>query len=151
MNGRLVLKCAVVCTVSALALAASASAQWNGSIVVTNAIEPGPNGQNIGGVTAARCGNNVVVGFGDFEKGITNSTAGYAASSDGGLTFHDLGVLPASTEDAGFGPKDALGDFGTQRPVDHEVSLAGAGPQLFYYATLDLADQAVQNCDPLCS
>ena len=151
MNGRFVLKCVVVCTVSALALAASASAQWSGSIVVTNAVEPGPNGQNIGGVTAARCGNNVVVGFGDFEKGITNSTAGYAASSDGGLTFHDLGVLPASTEDAGFGPKDALGDFGAQRPVDHEVSLACAGPRLFYYATLDLADQAVQNCDPLCS
>jgi hypothetical protein len=149
MNGRLVLKCVVVCTVSALALAASASAQWSGSIVVTNAVEPGPNGQNIGGVTAARCGNNVVVGFGDFEKGITNSTAGYAASSDGGLTFRDLGVLPASTEDAGFGPKDALGDFGAQRPVDHEVSLACAGPQLFYYATMDLADQT--NCDPLCS
>src|SRR5438270_2008975 len=143
MNGRLVLKCVVVCAVGALALAASASAQWSGSTVVTNSVEPVFGGQDTtDGVTAARCGRSVVVGFGDFEKGINNSTAGYAASSDGGLTFRDLGVLPASTEDAGFGPKDALGDFGAQRPVDHEVSLACAGPKLFYYATLDLADMA---------
>src|SRR6266436_6764370 len=141
MNGRLVLKCVVVCTVSALALAASASAQWSGSIVVTNAVEPSSGGQNSGGVTAARCGSSVVVGFGDFEQGNKNSFAGYAASSDGGLTFRDFGVLPASTVDAGFGPRDTLGDVVPQRPmVDHNLSLACAGPLLFYYAAVDLVD-----------
>src|SRR5882757_4340770 len=149
MNGRLVLKCVVVCAVSALAFAASASAQWSGSIVVTNAVEPMFGGQNTGGVTAARCGSSVVVGFGDFEQGNGNSFAGYAASSDGGLTFRDLGVLPIAV-DPEFGPRDHLGDGAPQQPkVDHAVSLACAGPLLFYYATMDLVDDPV-NCNPLC-
>src|SRR6267154_2771884 len=149
MNGRLVLKCVVVCTVSALAFAASASAQWSGSIVVTNAVEPMFGGQNIGGVTAARCGSSVVVGFGDFEQGNGNSFAGYAASSDGGLTFRDLGVLPIAV-DPEFGPRDHLGDGAPQQPkVDHAVSLACAGPLLFYYATLDLVNDPA-NCNPEC-
>src|SRR5438105_8708602 len=61
MNGRLVLKYAAVFAVSALALAGSASAQWSGRVTVSDAVETSPSGRNVGGVSVARCENNVVV------------------------------------------------------------------------------------------
>ena len=142
MNGRLVLKCVVVCTVSALAFVASASAQWSGSIVVSRAVEP-TSGVIPPGFSTARCGNNVVVGFGDSEPGNTNSRAGYSVSTDSGRSFRDLGVLPVSTQDSGYGPDAIYGQI---------FSVACGDSNHFYYAAPFIASNfpAGFNCDPIC-
>ena len=79
-----------VCAASALLLAGSASAQWSSGTKVSNVIE----GSGFpAGVSAARCGNGVVVGFGDTEANTPGSDVGFAVSKDGGSSFADRGVL----------------------------------------------------------
>src|SRR5437016_7454553 len=64
-----------VCAASALLLAGSASAQWSSGTKVSNVIE----GSGFpAGVSAARCGNGVVVGFGDTEANTPGSDVGFA-------------------------------------------------------------------------
>src|SRR5690348_7467525 len=104
MKVRLVAKCAVACALGVLIFAGRASAQWSSSVTVSGAVEPVFGGQSLAGVTSARCGNSVVVGFGDSETDNKISAAGYAVSSDGGKTFADKGTLPADpTDNFGFG------------------------------------------------
>ena len=124
----------VVMCAGTLALAGRASAQWSSPIQVSGAVEPGFNGTFLGGVSTARCGINVVVGFGDSESGNNSSFAGYAASSDGGTTFIDRGVLPNPNS---FG--NALGSAGPG-------SVACGGQQQFYYATTLLENNQIQAC-----
>lgn len=142
MNTKSVLKCAVVCAAGALWLAGNASAQWGGSVVVSRAVES-PSSVIPLGFSAARCGNSVVVGFGDTEPGNANSSAGYSVSKDGGMSFRDLGVLPVSTQDSGYGPDAVGGDI---------LSLACGNSSLFYYAAPFMAKNfpAGFNCDPTC-
>ena len=138
MSKKVLFSLAVVC-VGALAFAGTASAQWSGSTVVSNNVEPvGSSGQNRSGVSAARCGSNIVVGFGDSEAGSNDSFAGYAVSSNGGATFIDRGVLP-NTPGNGLG-----GSFGTT--VDHDLSVACAGPLRFYYAATLTETNQLQDC-----
>ena len=108
MYGKRVFVCVGVFALGALLLAGNASAQWSGPFPVSGAVEAGPGGTISAGVSAARCGNNAVVGFGDAEQGNTRSYGGYAVSSNGGTSFRDLGVLPVSTTDSGYGT-DVLG------------------------------------------
>jgi hypothetical protein len=131
--------------------ATPASAQWSSAVQVSGAVEPlGSLGQNRGGVSTARCGNNVVVGFGDSESGNSNSFAGYAVSSDGGRTFTDKGVLPNS-------PVNDLGDGFGPTPdgttVDHDLSVACANSRTFYYAATLVESDAPQVCtaEGICS
>ena len=142
MNVRVVGSLMVAC-VACLLLGGRASAQWSsptqiGVVEGTNQSPP-----LLPSVSAARCGNSVVVGFSDTEPNVSNSRDGYAVSSDGGKTFRDLGVLPANTADPGFGPDFLFG----------QVSLACANPQLFYYASAFFPDQPPGNfsCDPICT
>jgi hypothetical protein len=141
MNMRTVWACVVSCAVSLL-LAGTASAQWSSPTSI-GVVEGGPTPGIIPNISTARCGNSVVVGFADMESNVNNSFDGYAVSSDGGMTFRDLGVLPASTANPGFGP-DVL---------TAQVSLACASPQLFYYASTFFPDQPAGNflCNPLCT
>ena len=142
MSVKLILKGAVVCALGILLMAGRASAQWRGSIVVTNAVEP-RSGIIPTGFTAARCGSNVVVGFGDTESGNGTSIAGYSVSKNGGNSFRDLGVLPVSTQDIGNGP-DALGG--------NILSLACGDSNHFYYAAPYFANNFPAGffCDPSC-
>jgi hypothetical protein len=150
--------CVVVCVAGILLLGGSASAQWSGATRVSQAVEPLGGGQNRGGVSTARCGNNVVVGFGDSEVTNNQSTAGYAVSSDGGRTFTDKGVLPVSPADNfGFGT-DGLGDRGFGPipfgpTVDHDLSVACANSTTFYYAAPLLEANVPQLCpaEGICS
>jgi hypothetical protein len=132
MNGKLVLKCVAVFVAGGLLLAGSASGQTSGVFKVSDTIEGPP----AAGVTAARCGTNIVVGFGDSESGVT-SFDGYVVSTDSGKSFRDFGVLPVSTEDlTGFGP-DLLGNAGFQQASAGAFnrSLACANSSRFYYAS----------------
>jgi hypothetical protein len=142
MKVRLVLACVVTC-VACLLVAATGSAQWSSPTPI--GVVEGVNRQAPPlplSVSAARCGNSVVVGFSDTEPNVSNSSDGYAASLDGSKTFRDLGVLPASTADPGFGPDMLIG----------QVSLACASPQLFYYASTFFADRpGTFPCDPICT
>jgi len=136
MNGRLVLGCMVVCAVSAFLLAGNASAQFSGQVKVSNAIEV-PSGTQSAGVTAARCGNNIVVGFGDQESSSKNSFAGYSVSHNGGTSFSDLGVLPVTPTVGGSSAPDQLGANGrTELPGGNDPSVACANSNLFYYASV---------------
>src|SRR5712671_2143735 len=139
MNGRFVLKCVAVCAASALGFAGSASAQWS-TVKVSDAIEA-PNSQFTGAVSAARCGSNIVVGFGDQEASSSNSFAGFAVSRNNGAGFSDRGVLPVSTDTSGGYAPDALGaDLGFpggsngEYPAAKTSSVACANSSLFYYA-----------------
>jgi hypothetical protein len=129
-----------MCALSLL-LAGTASAQWSSPTSI-GVVEGGPTPGIIPNVSMARCGNSVVVGFADMESNVNNSFDGYAVSSDGGMTFHDLGVLPAITANAGFGPDALTGP----------VSLACASSQLFYYASRFFPNQPdTFRCVPLCT
>ena len=141
MNARVVFACVVTCALCLL-LSAAASAQWSTPVAV-GTVEGVDKAHFVPpNVSAARCGKNVVVGFTDLEPTGGNSSDGYAVSSDGGATFRDLGVLPASTTDSGFGPDQLTG----------QVSLACASPQLFYYASTFMPDQPQMfPCNPLCT
>jgi hypothetical protein len=126
----------VVCAVSAFLLAGNASAQFSGQVKVSNAIEV-PSGTQSAGVTAARCGNNIVVGFGDQESSSKNSFAGYSVSHNGGTSFSDLGVLPVTPTVGGSSAPDQLGANGrTELPGGNDPSVACANSNLFYYASV---------------
>ena len=62
MNVKRVLVSVVVFAAGALLLAGNASAQFGGQVKASNVVEGGD-----GGVSTARCGNTVVVGFADTE------------------------------------------------------------------------------------
>ena len=136
MNGN-VLRCVAVFVAGGLLLAGSASAQFTGQVKVSNAIEDsGFPGFPPAGVSAARCGSNVVVGFGDTEAGILVNTAGFAVSKDGGNTFSDLGVLA-----------DPFLQFGGgSNPV-----IACSSSSTFYYATRGFKDASVVGCEVDCT
>ena len=72
MNIKLVFASAVVFAAGTVLLAGNASAQWGSAVQVSGAVGPSFNGQYLGSVSTARCGNNVLVGFGDSESGNNN-------------------------------------------------------------------------------
>jgi hypothetical protein len=152
MNGNLVLRCVAVFVAGGLLLAGSASAQTSGIRTVSGAIEGSPTSPVAAGVTAARCGTNIVVGFGDSESGV-NSFDGYAVSTDSGKTFRDFGVLPVSTEDLfGLGPDQ----LGSGAPAFYPAgsltpSVACADTYHFHYASVFQSDSIPCNGFPVCS
>jgi hypothetical protein len=101
-----------------LLFSGSASAQFTGQVKVSNAIEG--SGKRPG-VSAARCGYDIVVGFEDAEPSNPGSTAGFSVSKDNGKTFSDLGVLA----------DPAISFGGGDSPV-----IACSSSNLFYYATI---------------
>ena len=123
MNMRFAIKCAVVCAVEVLLLGLSASAQTTSIVKVSDAIE---GNFNLAAVTAARCGRNIVVGFGDTEPNSPNGLGGYAVSQDNGVSFKDLGTIPVYTFNNGYGGPDAGGVF----------QLTCVNSSLFYAAAL---------------
>ena len=141
MNVRGVLNGVAVLAANALFLAAMAVAQTGPVVKVSDTIEA-PANQFTGGVSAARCGSNVVVGFGDLESSPANSFAGYAVSRNNGATFSDLGVLPVSQDSSGGFQTDALGaDLGfpggdAEYPAARTPSVACVNSSLFYYASV---------------
>jgi len=151
MSVRLALVSAVVFAAGSLMCTGSAYAQWSSPTAVAAVA---PNGEHKGGVSVARCENHLLFGFGDIETGgVGSSFAGYAISSDGGKTFRDLGVLPVSSQDSGFGT-DQLGGGGNPNMPNT------AGPSLgcfnvgytFYYATTAISKNDPQGCGaPVCS
>jgi hypothetical protein len=144
MNVRAAWACVATCAMCLL-LGGAARAQWSSptNVGIVESVASFPPGVSAG-ASAARCGNRVVVGFDDSESGVKNSFGGYAVSSDGGATFRDLGVLPVSTEDPGFGPDRLVG----------QPSLACGSSQLFYYAASFIPDRPfIAPCEqgPLCA
>jgi hypothetical protein len=139
---KFVLTCVAVLVATALMAPGSAFAQTSPVFNVSDVIEA-PNSQFTGGVSAARCGSNIVVGFEDRESSPTNSSAGYALSRNNGASFSDVGVLPVSQDNSsGFG-QDSLGsDIGVDAPNNGEYpaartpSIACVDSSLFYYATV---------------
>jgi hypothetical protein len=110
----------VVCAMAILLLPGNASAQFASQVKVSDTVEGNP----IPGLSAARCGTNIVVGFADSEgasAGTTTAGPGFAVSKNNGATFSDLGVL--SDLSLGFGGGDS--------PV-----IACSSSSLFYYATV---------------
>ena len=97
-------------------------------VKVSNVIEGG-----VGGVSAARCGSTVVVGFADAEPTRPNSFAGVAVSKNGGLSFSDLGTLPVPPVDPEFGPfiLGSNSDDGASNP-----SVACANSEVVHYASV---------------
>jgi hypothetical protein len=155
MNVQSVLKCVVACAVGGLLLAGSAAAQFNRQTLVAN-VEPGPGGQVSAGTSAARCGNTVLVGFGDSDSSFKNSFDGYSVSSNGGKSFRDLGVLPVSSADNfGFGG-DGLGfggnsDFSATGELD--LSVACANANILYYSSGFTTSNTPDRCPgfPICA
>jgi hypothetical protein len=128
MNVKLILECAVVCALAGLFLPGNASAQFGSQVKVSNVLEGGS-----GGVSAARCGSNVVVGFGDLESSNPHSFDGFAFSRNGGATFTDGGTLPTPPVDPTAGPA-ILGPGGFSGPGNPSVACASSN--LFYYASV---------------
>jgi hypothetical protein len=134
MNVKRVLASVVVFAAGALLLAENASAQFGGQVKVSNVIEGG-----VGGVSTARCGNTIVVGFADTEPSRAFSYDGVASSTNGGLTFTDRGTLPVPPPDPFNGPS-ILGansnGLGPNNLGPNNPSVACANPNLFYYASV---------------
>ena len=107
MSVKLAVKCAIVFAVGTLLMLPNAFAQTSGIVKVSNAIEGGA-----GGVSAAQCGRNIVVGFGDVESGQPNSWDGFAYSRDGGRTFTDGGTLPIPPQNPDANSASTLGPIG---------------------------------------
>src|SRR6267378_1018336 len=129
MNGRFVLKCVAVCAASTLGFAGSASAQFGPQVKVSNVIEGG-----VGGVSAARCGNTIVVGFADAEPNRPNTFDGFAVSKNGGASFTDGGTLPVPpSNDFGI---NVLGSNFDNPLGQSNPSVACANSNLFYYASV---------------
>ena len=125
MSVKLVVGCAVVFAAAGLLLAGSAAGQSTGPVQVSDVLEGGQYRQ--GGSSAARCGNNIVVGFTDIEPASPLDGAGVSVSKDGGRSFTDLGGIVDS---------DPNGDgFGGDNPV---ITCSSAGD--FYYAAVELQD-----------
>ena len=116
MNGKVVLKYVAVCAGGVLLIAGNASGQFTSRVKVSDVIE----GSAIQGVSAARCGSNIVVGFGDSEAGKSASRAGVSVSKDGGKTFAEVGTLPASDSTLSIGGDNS--------------GVACANASTFYYA-----------------
>ena len=133
MNGKLALASAIVFTAGTLLLAASASAQFASQVNVSNVIE---GTGNPAGVSAARCGSNIVVGFADTEPPGTGSTAGFSVSKDGGKTFSDGGTIPGSS--VRFGGGDS-------------AVVACSNASTFYYANQDFSSDPAAGCSVGCS
>jgi hypothetical protein len=129
MSVKLVLASVVVFAAGTLLMAGSASAQFGSQVKVSNVIE---GSGNSAGVSAARCGPNIVVGFGDREPGPagSGSNAGFSVSSDGGMTFSDLGALTDPSLSFGGGG----GQHSPVVPVDSSL-IACSSASVFYYAT----------------
>jgi len=133
MNGKLVLTCVTVVVAGALLLAGSASAQFTSPVKVSNVIE---GTGNTTGVSAARCGSNIIVGFADTEPSGTGSSAGFSVSKDGGKTFSDLGTIPGRA--VAFGGADS-------------AVVGCSNASTFYYANLDFNDDPAAGCAVGCS
>ena len=118
MSVKVAVKCLVAVAGAVLLFSGTASAQFSGQVKVSNAIEGSGTSQ---GVSAARCGYDIVVGFGDAEPSNPGSTAGFSVSKDNGKTFSDLGVLA----------DPAIFFGGGDSPV-----IACSSSNLFYYATI---------------
>ena len=130
MNVKLVVASAVVFAAGTLLMAGSATAQFAGQVKVSNVIEGG-----VGGVSAARCGSNVVVGFADAESTNPYSFDGFAMSKNAGATFTDGGTLPTPPVDPTEGPA-ILGAGGGGFSGPGNPSVACANSNLFYYASV---------------
>jgi hypothetical protein len=122
--------CIAVCIAGILLFPGKAAAQFGPQVKVSNAIEGGS-----GGVSAARCGNNVVVGFADAEASNPNSFDGFAFSKNAGATFTDGGTLPTPPVDPTEGPA-ILGAGGGGFTGPGNPSVACANSNLFYYASV---------------
>jgi hypothetical protein len=151
MKSTFVFSCVMVCAASGLLFAGNACAQTSGIRNVSGAIEPA-SAPPAAGVTAARCGTNIVVGFGDSESKV-NSFDGYAVSTDSGKSFRDFGVLPVSTQDLrGFGP-DRLGT-GANTVFSNgsfNPSVACSDTSHFHYASIFSSDSIPCIGFPICS
>jgi hypothetical protein len=108
----------------------SASAQFGGQVKVSDVIEGG-----VGGVSTARCGNTVVVGFADVEKNNPNSYDGMAVSKSGGQSFTDRGTLPVRPPDPSLGTY-VLGSNSANSIGPSNPAVACANSNLFYYASI---------------
>jgi hypothetical protein len=129
MSLKLVVASAVLVAAGTLLLAGNASAQFGGQVNVSNVIEGG-----VGGVSAARCGSNMVVGFADVESTRANSYDGVANSTNGGASFTDRGTLPVPPPNS-FGPYVLGANF--NNPIGaSNPSVACANSTLFYYASV---------------
>jgi hypothetical protein len=111
------LVCAIVFAAGSLLVAGNASGQFTGQVKVSNSLVGS-------GVYAARCGTNIVVGFGESGSKYPSSFDGYSVSKNGGSTFSDLGVLPIASQNTGYGP-DNMSPYG--------VSCANSSD--FYYVS----------------
>jgi hypothetical protein len=131
MSAKVAIRCAVLFAAGALLFAGNASAQFTTQVKVSNVIE---GTGNPAGVSAARCGTNIVVGFGDREPG-SSSSAGFAVSKNGGSSFLDLGGLPSPSI---FGGGDS--------PV-----IGCANASTFYYATDGFVQTDSGACAVACS
>jgi hypothetical protein len=133
MSVKVALASALVLAAGSLVLAGSASAQFTGQVKVSNVIE---GTGKPSGVSAVRCGTNIVVGFADTEPNSTGSNAGFSVSKNGGASFSDLGAL--SDPSLRFGGGDS--------PV-----LACSNSSTFYYATLAVSSDINAGCAGGCS
>ena len=138
MSIKLSLVSAVACMAGTLLLAGNAFGQFGGQVKVSDAIEGGS-----GGVSTARCGTNVVVGFGDVESGQPNSVDGFAYSRNGGLTFIDGGTLPVPPLAPNASFPNTLGP-GSQFVGSGNPAVVCSSSSHFYYASV------YSNGDPTC-
>jgi len=123
-----------ICTIGVFAVvavfcAASVSAQSTGFVKVSNTIEGGA-----GGVSTARCGNNIVVGFGDVEPASPSSFNGISVSKDGGKTFTDIGTLPS------FPPP-----LNSSDSLNGDQSIACANSKTFYSVSTSTTNDSPSN------
>jgi hypothetical protein len=132
MSIKLAVACAVAFAMGILLLPANAFAQTGSIFKVSNAIEGSNNPQ---GMSVARCGPGIVVGFGDQEPGAPSSNAGLAISKNAAV-FTDLGTLAAPSLRYG----------GSDTPV-----IACSNPTTFYYGTLGFNGDASVGCAVTCS
>lgn len=122
MNVKLAVASLALFSGANLLLGGNTVAQTSGIFKVSDAIE-GTN--NPAGVSLARCGPGIVVGFGDREPNTTASNAGVAISKNASA-FTDLGTL--ADPSLSFGGGDS--------PV-----IACSGFATFYYATVGFTGQ----------
>jgi hypothetical protein len=132
MNGKLALKFVIVFAMGTLLLAGSASAQFTSPVKVSNVIE-GTLNPPAPGVSTARCGSNIVVGFADREPSSTGSSAGFSVSKDGGKTFSDLGTIPGPAVEWPYGGGDS-------------ALIGCSSASNFYYANLDFSNDPNTGC-----
>jgi hypothetical protein len=138
MNVKGVFACAVVLATGTLLFSGSAFGQFGGQVKVSNTI-PTP----VSGVSSARCGGTIVVGFGDSEPpqspAQSSTFDGFAYSQNGGATFTDGGTLPVPPPGPqSFGPNSLGAGLGNP-------SLGCSSPTHFYYAS------TYKSTDPICA